>query len=63
MSNKTPALCMKRVAFWTNVTNLHSQHAIAKLGAVREGVLRQSVIKDGQVLDKMLYAATRDVYV
>ena len=26
---------------WTNVTNLHSQHAIAKLGAVREGVLRR----------------------
>lgn len=31
----------QRVAFWTNVTNIHSQHAIAKLGAVREGVLRR----------------------
>jgi RimJ/RimL family protein N-acetyltransferase len=30
-----------RVALWTNVTNLHSQAAISKLGAKREGVLRR----------------------
>jgi RimJ/RimL family protein N-acetyltransferase len=29
------------VALWTNVTNLHSQAAISKLGAKREGVLRR----------------------
>lgn len=31
-----------RVQITTNITNLHSQTAIAKLGAVREGVLRKS---------------------
>jgi len=33
-----------RVQFTTSGTNLHSQRAIAKLGAVREGVLRQARI-------------------
>lgn len=33
-----------RVQLTTNSTNLHSQTAIAKLGAVREGVLRKSRI-------------------
>ncbi len=33
-----------RVQLLTNGTNLHSQAAIAKLGALREGVLRQSRI-------------------
>ncbi len=31
----------QRIGFWTNVTNLHSQRAIAKLGATREGTLRR----------------------
>jgi RimJ/RimL family protein N-acetyltransferase len=31
----------QRVALWTNATNLHSQRAIAGIGAVREGVLRR----------------------
>ena len=30
-----------RVAFWTNVTNQHSQGAMTKLGATREGLLRR----------------------
>lgn len=33
-----------RVQITTNATNLHSQSAIAKLGAVKEGVLRKSRI-------------------
>jgi RimJ/RimL family protein N-acetyltransferase len=33
-----------RVQITTNITNLHSQAAIAKLGAVREGVIRKSRI-------------------
>lgn len=33
-----------RVQLTTNITNLHSQAAISKLGAVREGVLRKSRI-------------------
>lgn len=36
-----PAL---RVQITTNSTNVHSQAAIAKLGAVREGVLRKARI-------------------
>jgi ribosomal-protein-alanine N-acetyltransferase len=40
--------------------NPGSMRVLEKAGYVREGVLRQSVVKDGQVLDKMLYAATRD---
>ena len=33
-----------RVQITTNITNLHSQRAIEKLGAVREGVLRKARI-------------------
>jgi len=40
-----------RVQITTNGTNLHSQHAIAKLGAVKEGVLRKSRIMP-PVLDR-----------
>lgn len=29
------------MAFWTNVTNKHSQGAMTKLGATREGLLRR----------------------
>lgn len=39
--------------------NPGSMRVLVKAGYIREGVLRQSVVKDGQVLDKMLYAATR----
>ncbi len=42
--------------------NPGSMRVLEKAGYVREGILRQSVVKDGQVLDKMLYAATRDTY-
>ena len=31
----------QRIGFWTNITNLHSQRALAKLGATREGTLRR----------------------
>jgi [ribosomal protein S5]-alanine N-acetyltransferase len=40
--------------------NPGSMRVLEKAGYVREGILRQSVVKDGQVLDKMLYAVTRD---
>ena len=37
-----------RVQFTTGGANLHSQHAIAKLGAVREGILRHNkLVPDG----------------
>jgi RimJ/RimL family protein N-acetyltransferase len=31
----------QRIGFWTNITNLHSQRALAKLGATCEGTLRR----------------------
>ena len=50
-----------RVQLKTDLRNLQSQHAIEKLGAVREGVLRkQMVLPDGHVRDTVMYAITDD---
>lgn len=40
--------------------NPASMRVLEKVGCVREGVLRRSVFKDGQVIDRVLYAITRD---
>jgi len=40
-------------------TNPASMRVLEKAGYIREGVLRRSVVKDGQVLDQVLYAVTR----
>jgi ribosomal-protein-alanine N-acetyltransferase len=40
--------------------NLASQRVAVKCGYALEGVLRQSIIKDGQVTDLAQYAASRD---
>ena len=40
--------------------NTASCRALEKAGYQREGLLRRSAIKDGQVLDQFLYAAVRD---
>ena len=40
--------------------NPASMRVLEKVGCVREGVLRCSVFKDGQVIDRVLYAITRD---
>ena len=40
--------------------NLASQRALEKAGYVCEGRLRKSAIKDGRVLDQLLYAFTRE---
>jgi N-acetyltransferase len=40
-------LGMNRVTFCTDLRNLRSQAAIAKLGAVREGILRRHAITQG----------------
>ena len=52
-----------RVQITTNGTNLHSQHAIEKLGAVREGVLRKARVmppwldrKDSLIQDWVYYS-------
>ena len=49
----------RRVEIRTDAANLRSQAAIAKLGAVREGVLRRyRATASGQVRDTVLYAVT-----
>jgi RimJ/RimL family protein N-acetyltransferase len=50
-----------RVQLKTDLRNLQSQAAIAKLGAVREGVLRKHMIMpDGHVRDTVMYSVTAD---
>lgn len=39
-------------------TNIASHRVLEKAGYVREGVLRRSAIKDGSVLDQVVYAMT-----
>ena len=49
----------RRVELLTDLRNVRSQAAIAKLGAVREGVLRRDRITwTGHVRDSVLYAVT-----
>ncbi len=46
-----------RVWFKTDRRNLRSQHAIEKLGAVKEGVLRNHMIlPDGYIRDSIMYS-------
>jgi ribosomal-protein-alanine N-acetyltransferase len=40
--------------------NPGSMRVLEKAGFVREGVLRCSVFKDGQIIDSVLYARVRD---
>ena len=40
--------------------NLGSMRVLEKAGYVREGVLRKSAIKDGRIIDQVLYAVTRE---
>jgi ribosomal-protein-alanine N-acetyltransferase len=40
-------------------SNPASMRVLEKCGYVREGVLRRAVIKDGRMLDQVLYAVTR----
>lgn len=48
-----------RVQFKTGHRNLHSQRAIAKLGAVLEGTLRNHVIEpDGRTRDTVVFSVT-----
>jgi RimJ/RimL family protein N-acetyltransferase len=53
------ALGVNRVALLTDVLNKRSQAAIAKLGAVREGVLRSHMISQGgRIRDSVLFSIT-----
>jgi N-acetyltransferase len=50
-----------RVQLKTDARNVHSQRAIAKLGAVREGVLRKHLVLPGGVVrDTVLFSITDD---
>lgn len=50
-----------RVQLKTDSRNLHSQRAIEKLGAVREGVLRKHMIVwDGYIRDTVMYSILAD---
>jgi RimJ/RimL family protein N-acetyltransferase len=40
--------------------NPASMRVLEKIGFVREGVLRRSVFKDGQLIDSIMYAKVRD---
>jgi [ribosomal protein S5]-alanine N-acetyltransferase len=42
--------------------NPPSMHVLEKVGFVREGILRQSVFKDEQMVDGVMYAIVRDDY-
>ena len=42
------------------VRNTASCRALEKNGYVREGLMRKSAIKDGEILDQYLYARVRD---
>jgi N-acetyltransferase len=49
-----------RVQFTTDSNNVHSQRAIEKLGAKREGVLRGHAIRgDGSIRDSVVYSIVR----
>lgn len=50
-----------RVKIQTDLINLRSQAAIAKLGATREGVLRRHMVRpDGSIRDTVVFAVTID---
>jgi RimJ/RimL family protein N-acetyltransferase len=61
MRHAFETLGANRVQLKTDARNLRSQAAIARLGAVREGVLRQDtiVIKDGYVRDSVYFSVVK----
>jgi RimJ/RimL family protein N-acetyltransferase len=54
------ALGLHRVFAVPFVRNAASIRALEKVGYVREGAMRRSALKDGQLLDQYLYAAYDD---
>lgn len=52
---------LTRVQLKTDSRNIRSQHAIARIGAVKEGVLRKDrIISDGYVRDTVFFSILRD---
>jgi RimJ/RimL family protein N-acetyltransferase len=57
LSHAFDTLGLNRVALCTDARNVHSQAAIERLGAVREGVLRSHmVVQGGRVRDSVTYS-------
>ncbi|HEY4303797.1 MAG TPA: GNAT family N-acetyltransferase [Gemmatimonadaceae bacterium] len=53
------ALSLERVFAVPFANNLPSCRVLEKVGFVREGLMRRSAIKDGQILDQVMYAKLR----
>ncbi|GGG65267.1 GNAT family N-acetyltransferase [Paenibacillus radicis (ex Gao et al. 2016)] len=54
-------LDMLRVQIKTDLRNLQSQTAIARIGAVKEGILRKHrILHDGYVRDTVMYSITNE---
>jgi ribosomal-protein-alanine N-acetyltransferase len=45
-----------RLESWVFARNIASMRVLEKCGFVREGLLRRSAVKDGQILDRVAYA-------
>lgn len=60
MTHAFETMGCQRVQLKTDIRNQHSQNAIAKLGAVREGVLRQHVtVREGHIRDSVMFSIIR----
>jgi ribosomal-protein-alanine N-acetyltransferase len=53
------ALSLERVFAVPFVANVASCRVLERVGYVREGLMRRSAIKDGEILDQYLYAKVR----
>ena len=60
VADRFAALPLERIFAQVYARNLASARVLEKAGFQFEGTLRRNVIKDGQVLDSMLYARLRD---
>lgn len=61
LSHAFESLRVNRVQFKTDVRNIRSQKAIERIGAVKEGILRQHIIlPDGRFRDSVYYSILRE---
>jgi len=54
------SFALRRIFASVYSNNLGSARVLEKAGFQFEGIMRQNVIKDGQILDSLLYARVRD---
>ena len=55
-------LSLARVFAVPFATTVRSARVLEKAGYVKEGIMRHSAVKEGKLLDQLLYAAYRDVH-